>query len=245
MMLRRCNNFAAKKLLSDPYYAFEFEPLNASSPHKAYQTGGLLVKKILIATAALAAVSAPAFAQEASNFGGAKVGAVIGYDKVRLEVEDLGNGSKDGFLYGVTAGYDFDLGTAVIGVEGEFADATTKETVGDLAVDGIEGSLRAERDLYIGARLGFPVSPNVMLYAKGGYTNAKFKASVTDGVDTLTGSDELDGYRIGGGVEYTNGQAFGRIEYRYSDYGKYKIDGEDTGIRASRHQVAVVGGWRF
>ena len=231
--------------MSDSYYAFEFGALNVSSPHKAYQSRGLFVKKILIATAALAAGSAPAFAQEASSFSGAKVGAVIGYDKVRLEVEDLGNGSKDGLLYGVTAGYDFDLGTAVIGVEGEFADATTKETVGDLAVDGIEGSLRAERDLYIGARLGFPVSPTVMLYAKGGYTNAKFKASVTDGVDTLTGSDELDGYRIGAGVEYTNGQAFGRIEYRYSDYGKYKIDGEDTGIRASRHQVAVVGGWRF
>lgn len=203
------------------------------------------MKNILIATAALSAVSAPAFAQEASNFGGAKIGAVIGYDKVRLETEDFGNGSKDGFLYGITAGYDFDLGTAVIGVEGEFADATTKETVGDLAVDGIEASLRAERDLYIGARVGFPVSPSVMLYAKAGYTNAKFKLSATDGVDSFSESDELDGYRVGGGVEYTNGQAFGRLEYRYSDYGRYKVDGVDTGIDASRHQVAVVGGWRF
>lgn len=203
------------------------------------------MKNVLIAAAALTAISAPAYAQEASNFGGAKIGAVIGYDKVRLESEDLGSGSKDGFLYGVTAGYDFDLGSAVVGIEGEFADATTKETVGDLAVDGFEASLRAERDLYVGARVGFKASDTILIYAKGGYTNAKFKLTATDGVDTLSASDELDGYRIGAGVEYTNGQAFGRLEYRYSDYGRYKVDGVDTGIDASRHQVAVVGGWRF
>ena len=203
------------------------------------------MKNVLIAAATLTAISAPAYAQEASNFGGAKIGAVIGYDKVRLESEDFGSGSKDGFLYGVTAGYDFDLGSAVVGIEGEFADATTKETVGDLAVDGFEASLRAERDLYVGARLGFKASNTILVYAKGGYTNAKFKLTATDGVDTFSASDELDGYRIGAGVEYTNGQAFGRLEYRYSDYGRYKVDGVDTGIDASRHQVAVVGGWRF
>ena len=183
------------------------------------------MKNVLIAAAALTSISAPAYAQEASNFGGAKIGAVIGYDKVRLESEDFGSGSKDGFLYGVTAGYDFDLGSAVVGIEGEFADATTKETVGDLAVDGFEASLRAERDLYVGARLGFKASDTILVYAKGGYTNAKFKLTATDGVDTLSASDELDGYRIGAGVEYTNGQAFGRLEYRYSDYGRYKVDG--------------------
>jgi outer membrane immunogenic protein len=230
--------------MSDLYYAIDFAELNDAALHSTPHRG-LFVKKVLFAAVALAAISAPAYAQDASNFGGAKIGAVIGYDRVRLEVEDEGSGSKDGFLYGVTAGYDLDLGTAVIGVEGEFADASTKETVGDLAVDGFEASLRAERDLYIGARLGFPVSPIIMLYAKGGYTNAKFKLSATDGVDSFSASDELDGYRIGGGVEYTNGQAFGRLEYRYSDYGRYKVDGVDTGIDASRHQIAVVGGWRF
>lgn len=202
------------------------------------------MKNVFIAAVALAAVSTPSYAQEASNFGGAKIGAVVGYDKVRLEADDEG-GSKDGFLYGVTAGYDFDLGSSLIGIEAEFADATTKETVGDLAVDGFEASLRAERDLYVGARFGFEASNNVLLYVKAGYTNAKFKASITDGIDTLTASDELDGYRVGAGAEYTNGQAFGRIEYRYSDYGKYKVDDIDTGIEASRHQIAVVGGWRF
>ena len=200
------------------------------------------MKNILITTAALIAISAPAYAQEASNFGGAKVGAVVGYDKVRLEVEDEG-GSKDGFLYGVTAGYDFDLGTAIVGIEGEFSDSTTKERQSDVLVIGDEASLRTGRDLYIGAPVGFPVNPVVMVYAKAGYTNARVKAAYDDGVDRFTGSDNLDGWRIGGGAEFSSGKTFARVEYRYSEYDA----NEDFGvaIEPSRHQVAVIGGVRF
>jgi outer membrane immunogenic protein len=200
------------------------------------------VKNILIATAALSAVSAPAFAQEASNFGGAKIGAVVGYDKVRLEA--LGDdGSKDGFLYGVNAGYDFDLGTAVIGIEGELADSTTKESVEDVFVLGDEVSLNAARDLYIGARVGFPVSQNVMLYAKGGYTNARVKLKYDDGVDTFSEGRNLDGWRVGAGAEYVMAQTFARLEYRYSEY----ENNDDLGatIEPSRHQVALIAGFRF
>lgn len=200
------------------------------------------MKNVLLTAVALCAVSAPAYAQDASNFGGAKIGAVIGYDKVRLEVAG-DSGSKDGFLYGLTAGYDFDLGSVVVGIEGEVSDATTKERETDILVVGDEASLRAGRDLYVGARVGFPVSQNVMLYAKGGYTNAKLKASYDDGVTALSDSENLDGWRIGAGAEYVNGSMFGRLEYRYSDYENIAAFG-DT-IETSRHQVAVVGGWRF
>ena len=200
------------------------------------------MKKILFATAALVAVSAPAYAQEASNFGGAKVGVVVGYDKVRLEA--LGDdGSKDGFLYGVNAGYDFDLGTAVIGIGGELSDSTTKESVEDVFVLGDEVSLNAARDLYIGARVGFPVSQNIMLYAKGGYTNARVKLKYDDGVDTFSEGRNLDGWRVGAGAEYVMAQTFARLEYRYSEY----ENNDDLGatIEPSRHQVALIAGFRF
>lgn len=201
------------------------------------------MKKFLFAVTALTAMAAPAYAQEeASPFAGAKIGAVVGYDKVRLEVEDEG-GSKDGFLYGVTAGYDFDLGTAIVGIEGEFTDSTTKERETDILVAGDEASLRAARDLYIGARVGFPVNPVVMIYAKAGYTNAKVKAAYDDGVDSFRGSDELDGWRIGGGAEFVSGKSFARIEYRYSEYDANTDFG--VAIEPSRHQVAVIGGFRF
>ncbi len=190
------------------------------------------MKNILFAAAALAAVAAPAYAQEASNFSGFKVGATVGYESVNLSYDDLDD-SKGGVLYGLTAGYDYDLGTLVIGVEGEVSDSTVKETATDVLVAGDRWKLSAGRDLYVGARLGFPVSHNLMLYAEGGYTNARAKLSVSDG------------YRVGGGIEFANPGHFARLEYRYSDYGNYSYDGFNTGIAASRHQIAVTGGFRF
>ncbi|ATP18181.1 outer membrane beta-barrel protein [Sphingobium yanoikuyae] len=202
------------------------------------------MKNVLFAAAALAAVSAPAYAQEASNFGGFKVGATVGYDSVNLSYDDLDD-SKGGFLYGLTAGYDYDIGTLVIGVEGEVSDSTVKETATDVLVDGDRWKLSAGRDLYVGARLGFPVSQNLMLYAKGGYTNARAKLSVSYDGDSASEGDNLDGYRVGGGIEFANAGNFARLEYRYSDYGNYSYDGFNTGIAASRHQIAVTGGFRF
>ncbi|MET0249759.1 MAG: outer membrane beta-barrel protein [Sphingobium sp.] len=192
-----------------------------------------------------AATIAPAIAQEASNFGGAKVGLTVGYDNVSLEYENL-DADKDGVLYGVTAGYDMDLGRAVIGVELEAADASTKQRYTDLLFLGDSAKLAAGRDLYVGARLGLPVSANLLAYVKGGYTNARAKLTYNDGAGlSVSDSDTLDGWRVGGGLELTNATSFARVEYRYSDYGKYKLGGLDTGISMSRQQVALTGGFRF
>lgn len=199
---------------------------------------------VIAATIVTIAVTTQAHAQETSNFGGAKIGAVIGYDKVRLKI-DGESGSKDGVLYGVTAGYDFDLGNSVVGIEVEATDASTKESATDVISIGDEVSLRAGRDLYVGARVGLPVSNRVLVYAKVGYTNARFTASYDDGVDAFKGSDNLDGYRVGAGVEGEVGHGFVRAEYRFSDYGKYNYQDIDTGMKAARHQVAITGGIRF
>ena len=202
------------------------------------------MKKMIIALAMSTVMAAPAYAQSESNFGGFKLGVTAGYDSTRLAL-DGDNGSKGGFLYGVTAGYDLDLGSVVLGAEAELSDATTKETVRNILVANDQASLAAERDIYVGARLGFAATQNILIYAKGGYTNARFKLAYTSGATNVSEGDNLDGYRIGGGAEYAVGQTFGRIEYRYSDYGSYRYDGLNTGIEASRHQVAVTAGIRF
>jgi outer membrane immunogenic protein len=106
-------------------------------------------------------------------------------------------------------------------------------------------SLKSGRDLYIGGRIGYPVAESFLLYAKGGYTNARVKAVLTDGRDKESDGINLDGYRIGAGVEYTRSKRFLRLEYRYSDYGKVEIEDIDTGISVRRHQVAVTAGLRF
>lgn len=202
------------------------------------------MKKLLAAAAFAAASASPAFAQDAVNFNGPWLGATVGYDKVSLEV-DGDSGSEDGVLYGLSAGYDINTGSMVFGVEAELTDSTTKETASDIFVAGDSAKLSAGRDIYAGVRFGVPVSPEFLIYAKGGYTNARAKLTYDDGVDVFSESDTLDGYRIGGGVEWQQNNTFARIEYRYSDYGEYEYQGVATGIEASRHQVAVTGGWRF
>ena len=116
----------------------------------------------------------------------------------------------------------------------------------NLLIAGDEARLSAGRDLYAGARLGYQIDPNAMLYVKGGYTNAKVKLAYDDNVgNAFSLSDELDGYRVGGGLEVSADNKFVRLEYRYSDYGKYETSSLVPNIDTSRHQGVVMAGIRF
>jgi len=202
-----------------------------------------MTKKITAACAfaLAAAVSAPALAQDAGvAFDGPYIAAMGGWDKVRIDTP-AGGGSDDGILFGGVVGFDKNINGAVFGIEGEYSDSNVKESVRDLLVRGDRASFKTGRDLYAGIRIGGEVTTGVMLYAKGGYTNAKVKASYDDGVDAIRGSDELEGYRLGAGVETTVQGLIGRLEYRYSDYGNY----EGLGLQPDRHQVAAMIGYRF
>jgi outer membrane immunogenic protein len=97
------------------------------------------------------------------------------------------------------------------------------------------------------------MSPKTLLYVKGGYTNARYGVLGSDGTTTLDQRIDLDGYRVGGGLEYAfSPKTFGRIEYRYSHYGKGEFDfGGQTpdssrfNVDTDRHQIAVTYGLRF
>lgn len=200
-------------------------------------------KTFALAAVAVASLSAPAFAQDEVRpaFTGPYVAGLIGYDKARVSIPNFGSGSEDGLLYGGVIGYDINLAGAVFGIEGEYADSNTKASESNVLVLGDEASLRAGRDLYAGIRIGGEVAPNVMLYGKGGYTNAKVKAVYDDGVDAISGSEKLEGYRLGAGIETTYSGLTGRLEYRYSSYGNHR----NTGIDLERHQIALLVGYRF
>jgi outer membrane immunogenic protein len=171
--------------------------------------------RIIFAAAVLAAASAtPAFAQETqAPFAGGHIEAIGGYDSI-----SGGGDSQSGLAYGIAGGYDFRSGNTVFGIELEAAESTT----GDAGVE-------AGRDLYAGGRIGAVVSPNVLIYAKAGYTNAR--ASVTG-----FGGANFDGVRAGAGVEILVGKNFSiRGEYRYSNY---EAD-------LSRNQGVIGLGFRF
>ncbi|AJR23802.1 MULTISPECIES: outer membrane protein [Sphingobium] len=195
------------------------------------------MKKIIAIAAVAASFASPAFAQDAvrSNFSGPYVGAVVGADHA-----DLGADAHDtGLLYGGVIGYDINLRGAVFGIEGEYADSDTKDSSTDVFVAGDRVSARTGRDLYAGIRIGGQVAENVMLYAKGGYTNARAKGSYQNGATIQTASGNLQGYRLGAGVE-TNVMGFlARLEYRYSSYERV------FDVKPERHQAALVVGYRF
>jgi outer membrane immunogenic protein len=183
------------------------------------------VKKILFATAVASAAflsATPALAQDAPAVAGPRVEALVGYDRVRAD------GEKDGgALFGIGAGYDFAVGNGVsLGADVEATESTQKEGDEDIA------EVKAGRDLYAGGRVTFAVSPQANLYVKGGYTNARFKATAGD----TSASANFDGFRLGAGGQYSvGGKAYVGGEYRYSNY--------EAGL--SRHQVAATIGTRF
>ena len=200
---------------------------------------------VLFATAAVT----PALAQESAPFTGAHIEALTGYDALGVGDADLDD-SADGVLYGASAGYDFQLGGVIAGIEGEVTGATTKRRGNELIVVGDSARLKTDRDLYVGARLGFAAGPSTMFYAKGGYTNAKLKAEYNDGAGVLsTAGVTLDGYRLGAGVEQKfnifGPSGFVKAEYRYSNYKNLDFGAADIDTDLDRHQVVVGVGIRF
>lgn len=201
-------------------------------------------KLFTAALIASAVFAAPAFAQDSDpSFTGPRVEGIVGWDHVKDD--SVYGASKDGVVYGGAIGYDYQAGNTVFGVEGEITGATTRDRDNGVLVAGDSLRVKADRDLYVGGRLGFVVGGRTLLYAKGGYTNAGFDTRYTSPNSTpaidIHDKDHVDGWRLGAGAEVKLTDKFYlKGEYRYSDYGS-----DNNGIDAKRHQVVGGVGVRF
>jgi outer membrane immunogenic protein len=203
-----------------------------------------------IFTAALlaSAFATPALAQERAPFTGPHIEVTGGWD--RLAGQDGNGGHKDGFVYGVGAGFDAQVGGVILGIEGEATDSTNKIRARNVLVAGDSTRVSAGRDLYVGARLGYAVAPATLLYVKGGYTNARFGQRYDDGTGNFaSGHANADGYRLGAGVEQKfnvfGPGGFVKAEYRYSNYKNLNIGNSNIDTDFDRHQVVGSVGVRF
>lgn len=215
----------------------------------------------LIVAGLMAGAAAPAMAQDAdSPFTGLRVQGEVGYDQLGAgsSIDDDSTADNDqsieGVGYGLVVGYDFDLGGAVAGIEASIGDSTADVSFDDGDFEGFgQGSVGAGRDLYVGARIGGKIADDLLLYAKGGYTRARLDALASDGTEEFTTNIDLDGWRLGAGVEYAmSDNMFFNVEYRYSKYEDAEVDFEgdapDTetfGVDLDRHQVMAGVGMRF
>ncbi|MBC9032875.1 porin family protein [Sphingomonas sp. JC676] len=200
-------------------------------------------KLFAAALIASTAIAAPAFAQDSdSTFTGPRAEGIVGWDHVKDD--SIYGASKDSVVYGGAIGYDYQIGRAVVGVEGEITGASTKDNATGVLVAGDSLRVKADRDLYVGGRLGFVAAPRTLIYAKAGYTNTGFDTHYTAGGTTpidIHDKDHVDGWRVGAGAEYQiNKRVYLKGEYRYSDYSS-----DDNGIDAKRHQVVGGVGVRF
>jgi len=172
---------------------------------------------LLAAPLALAAMAAPAVAQDgAAPFTGVHVEGLAGWDDIR------NHGHSNDFMYGIAGGYDIAMGNGIrVGIDGEVSDSNNKSCFGAATAADPRLCAKAARDLYIGGRVGKVVAGGRgLLYASAGYTNARVKLTENDGDGQFTlDHTNLDGVRLGVGGEYSlTRNTFLKAEYRYSNY---------------------------
>ena len=222
------------------------------------------MKKIsaLLVAGSVLAISTPAMAQDLTEgtFTGPRVEALVGFDTTRAgsstddDVNEDNDQSIDGLGYGAAIGYDFNAGGVVIGAEAELTDSTAETEFDGSDFEGFGlGNVETGRDIYVGARVGFLVGDQAMIYAKGGYTNARYNVASSFNGDEYRAKIDTDGFRVGAGVEYAFGtNTYGKLEYRYSNYSDAELDFEGDApdvslgeVDLDRHQVMAGVGFRF
>ena len=201
-------------------------------------------------------ITAPAFAA-ADAWQGFYAGAALGgreqqtdwkqdgkfYNPYNSEVIDLGmtakNGAKDSATYvALYGGYNWVIGERLVAgleVAGGYADNQSEKNHVQLEVAGI-GSIPSNTDITVKTdwdaslrgRLGFLVTPSVLLYGTGGIAATRMNVSgqcTVGGAVCMTNyknaeSETLVGWTAGFGVETSlTDNLSARAEYQYSDYG--------------------------
>lgn len=186
-------------------------------------------------TAALAAglAAQPAAAQDDSSttstspsssngtsFRGIRVEGNFGGDRFRSE-----GTHNDEFGYGGTIGFDGTYGDRiVIGAEGSYWRASGWNQNCQVLPDDNSICHKAFEEWGAAVRAGYLVTPQLLVFAKGGYVNSEQRRRIDDPAGTQLVYDHYraDGYQLGGGVEYTLTQGrmpvYVNAQYVYSDY---------------------------
>jgi outer membrane immunogenic protein len=183
------------------------------------------------------APAAPMEEPPVNTWSGPYAGVSVGYGfSGDTQVDDgITNNSisTDGFLAGGFLGYNYQVGNIVAGAEADLGYSwESGSNVGVDSNSGVEGSLRA--------RLGYAVSPDILLYATAGGAG-KDQEVIGDG---LNESNTMVGWTAGAGADFmVTEQVFGRVEYRYTDFGSQDFSG--VSVDDKSHRVTVGLGVKF
>jgi outer membrane immunogenic protein len=175
-----------------------------------------------------------------ASWSGAYAGISAGYGFAGRSRDDTAANriGTDGFVGGGFLGYNVDTGSGIVaGVEGDLGYSGVKgSNAGTEVKSGLDGSLRA--------RIGYTVTPDMLVYATAG--GAAKRMSVTEG--GVKDSGNQLGWTAGAGTDVKlTDNLFGRVEYRYTDYGSETFN-TGTGahdVDAKDHRITLGLGVKF
>lgn len=176
-----------------------------------------------------------------ATWAGPYAGIALGYGfsgKTETDAPAPGNEiGTDGFVGNGFAGWNWQSGGFVYGVEGDVGyNGMEGSNAGVSSESGVDGSLRA--------RLGLAATDNLLIYGTAGGAAERLKISDAAGSDTNT----MFGWTAGVGADAKlTEQVFGRLEYRYTKYGSDDFN-TGSGVQSvddSNHKVLVGVGMQF
>jgi outer membrane immunogenic protein len=181
---------------------------------------------------------APVAELPVASWAGPYAGISLGYGfGGHADARDAGvNVKTKGFIGGVFGGYNWQQDNFVYGAEADLGYNGVKgDSAGINAKGGLDGSLRA--------RLGYAVTPEILLYGTGGLAVKDQK--IDDSVTLVNDNKAMLGWTAGAGTDIKiTDNVFGRVEYRYTDYGSKNFG--DTGrVKSSDNRVTFGVGMKF
>lgn len=189
-----------------------------------------------------AAPAAPAF-----DWTGAYFGVNAGYGGGKLKphfyaydnefdeyLDASASASASGFVGGVQAGYNFQSGSMVYGVETDIQYSNVEAKLSG-SVSGSIGDLDASASGSVEwfgttrARVGFTPTDRFLVYGTGGVAYGKYKyklnydSGATEAVSVSTSKSKV-GWTVGAGTEYaiTDNLTF-KAEYLYTNLGRWNL----------------------
>jgi outer membrane immunogenic protein len=253
------------------------------------------MKKLLLAAASLMALGGSAFAADmpppvykaappppapAYNWTGCYVNGGFGYGVSNTDhwletnpglvpVDGRNTSGARGWLGIAGAGCDVQvpfagLGGWVVGVFGDYSFMDIHEPMQEAL---LQGDAKQNNAWAVGGRLGYVVTPTLMAYTNGGYTQSHFdqvnqQLGGIGPVLSFIPSHTYNGWFVGGGTEYALNFSwlpisglFWRNEYRFSSFNKTDLPiltagaGAPTGVgvHMQPYEQAVLSElvWRF
>lgn len=132
-----------------------------------------------------------------------------------------------GAIGGVQAGYNWQFGNWILGLEADIQASGKKDNDNCLTLCRTGASILVEQSMdwfgTVRGRIGYAHGP-IMAYYTGGLAYGSFKTSIAESVGAVVGnasfSETVTGYTLGSGIEASlGGNWTGKVEYLFVDLG--------------------------